>query len=390
MLNKDINFMGVRYIAISISMIFIIASIVAVLTLGIQKGVQFVGGTEIQVKFKNNVTIEELRKLFVESGFKHVQIVQVKTEGNLPEYIIKIKGKEGDETSVGSAVAKRINKVLVKAAGEENIPESKHDINKVSKTDLADILRKANVLKLDKLATVGVDKEKDQYSQLAQKIVDERIKKNDFFNSVDEAVKNLQNEDVKNFIENNFYAGNYIILKVDTFSPSISTEQTEKAVTAIIMALIAILIYVAIRFKFDYAIGAILALVHDVIITLGFFSIFKQEFTLPVVAAFLTIVGYSLNDTIVVFDRIRENIKLMKNKKLFDIINISINQTISRTLLTSLTTLFVVVVLFLFGGVALRGFSFPLLVGIVVGTYSSIFIASPLFYFIEQKVYKVK
>ncbi len=390
MLNKDINFMGVRYIAISISMIFIIASIVAVLTLGIQKGVQFVGGTEIQVKFKNNVTIEELRKLFVESGFKHVQIVQVKTEGNLPEYIIKIKGKEGDETSVGSAVAKRINKVLVEAAGEENIPESKHDINKVSKTDLADILRKANVLKLDKLATVGVDKEKDQYSQLAQKIVDERIKKNDFFNSVDEAVKNLQNEDVKNFIENNFYAGNYIILKVDTFSPSISTEQTEKAVTAIIMALIAILIYVAIRFKFDYAIGAILALVHDVIITLGFFSIFKQEFTLPVVAAFLTIVGYSLNDTIVVFDRIRENIKLMKNKKLFDIINISINQTISRTLLTSLTTLFVVVVLFLFGGVALRGFSFPLLVGIVVGTYSSIFIASPLFYFIEQKVYKVK
>ncbi len=390
MLNKDINFMGVRYIAISISMIFIIASIVAVLTLGIQKGVQFVGGTEIQVKFKNNVTIEELRKLFVESGFKHVQIVQVKTEGNLPEYIIKIKGKEGDETSVGSAVAKRINKVLVKAAGEENIPESKHDINKVSKTDLADILRKANVLKLDKLATIGVDKEKDQYSQLAQKIVDERIKKNDFFNSVDEAVKNLQNEDVKNFIENNFYAGNYIILKVDTFSPSISTEQTEKAVTAIIMALIAILIYVAIRFKFDYAIGAILALVHDVIITLGFFSIFKQEFTLPVVAAFLTIVGYSLNDTIVVFDRIRENIKLMKNKKLFDIINISINQTISRTLLTSLTTLFVVVVLFLFGGVALRGFSFPLLVGIVVGTYSSIFIASPLFYFIEQKVYKVK
>ncbi len=390
MLNKDINFMGVRYIAISISMIFIIASIVAVLTLGIQKGVQFVGGTEIQVKFKNNVTIEELRELFVESGFKHVQIVQVKTEGNLPEYIIKIKGKEGDETSVGSAVAKRINKVLVKAAGEENIPESKHDINKVSKTDLADILRKANVLKLDKLATIGVDKEKDQYSQLAQKIVDERIKKNDFFNSVDEAVKNLQNEDVKNFIENNFYAGNYIILKVDTFSPSISTEQTEKAVTAIIMALIAILIYVAIRFKFDYAIGAILALVHDVIITLGFFSIFKQEFTLPVVAAFLTIVGYSLNDTIVVFDRIRENIKLMKNKKLFDIINISINQTISRTLLTSLTTLFVVVVLFLFGGVALRGFSFPLLVGIVVGTYSSIFIASPIFYFIEQKVYKVK
>ncbi len=389
MLKHDIDFMGIRYIAILISLLFIIGSIIAVMTIGIQKGVQFVGGTEIQIKFKNNVTTDELRKLFAESGFKHVQIVRIKTKDQYPEYLVKIKGKEGDETSIGNAVAKKITSVLIKAAGE-NAPAGKHDINKVSKTDLADILRKANVLKLDKLAMVGVDKDKDQYSQLAQKIIEERNKKNDFFNSVDEALKNIGNQDVKKFIKENFYAGNYIILKVDTFSPSISVEQTEKAVTAIIMALIAILIYVAIRFKFDYAIGAILALVHDVIITLGFFSVFRQEFTLPVVAAFLTIVGYSLNDTIVVFDRIRENIKLMKNKKLFDIINISINQTLSRTLLTSLTTLFVVVVLFLFGGIALRGFSFPLLVGIIVGTYSSIYIASPIFYFIEQKVYKVK
>ncbi len=389
MLKRDINFMGIRYIAMSISMLFIIASIIAVLTLGIQKGVQFVGGTEVQIKFKDNVTVDDLRTLFAKSGFKHVQIVRVKTPGKYPEYIIKIKGREGDETSVGSAVAKRITGILVKAANE-NTPTGKHDINKVSKTDLADILRKANVLKLDKLSTVGVDKDKDQYSQIAGEIIKARNKKNDFFNSVDEAIKYVKNEDVKNFIKNNFYAGNYIILKVDTFSPSISVEQTEKAVTAIIMALIAILIYVAIRFKFDYAIGAILALVHDVIITLGFFAVFKQEFTLPVVAAFLTIVGYSLNDTIVVFDRIRENIKLMKTAKLFDIINISINQTLSRTLLTSLTTLFVVVVLFFFGGVALKGFSFPLLVGIIVGTYSSIYIASPIFYFIEQKVYKVK
>lgn len=389
MLKKDINFMGVRHIAMSISMLFIIGSIIAIFTLGIQKGVQFVGGTEIQIKFKENVTIDELRKLFAESGFKHVQIVQVKTESNFPEYLVKIKGKEGDETSVGNVVAQKINSVLVKAA-KENAPEGKIDINKVNKTDLADMLRKANVLKLDQLDMVGVDKSKDKYAQIANSIIEERNKKNDFFNSVDEAVKNIQNEDVKKFIKDNFYAGNYVILKVDTFSPSISVEQTEKAVTAIVMALIAILIYVAIRFKFDYAIGAIMALVHDVIITLGFFAVFRQEFTLPVVAAFLTIVGYSLNDTIVVFDRIRENIKLMKNKKLFDIINISINQTLSRTLLTSLTTLFVVVVLFLFGGIALRGFSFPLLVGIIVGTYSSIFIASPIFYFIEQKVYKVK
>ena len=156
------------------------------------------------------------------------------------------------------------------------------------------------------------------------------------------------------------------------------------------LALLATLVYVSIRFKLDYALGAILALVHDVTITLGFFALFKQEFSLPVVAAFLTIVGYSLNDTIVVFDRIRENIKIMKSVPLEELINRSIVQTLSRTLLTSLTTLFVVVVLFFFGGVALKGFSFPLLVGIIVGTYSSIYIASPIFYFVEERFYKDK
>jgi len=120
------------------------------------------------------------------------------------------------------------------------------------------------------------------------------------------------------------------------------------------------------------------------------FVLFKQEFTLPVVAAFLTIVGYSLNDTIVVFDRIRENLKIVKTVPLEQVINSSIVQTLSRTLLTSLTTLFVVVVIFLFGGLALKGFSFPLLVGIIVGTYSSIFIASPVYYFVEEHFYKEK
>ncbi|MCK5878239.1 MAG: protein translocase subunit SecF, partial [Holophagae bacterium] len=140
----------------------------------------------------------------------------------------------------------------------------------------------------------------------------------------------------------------------------------------------------------NFAIGAIVALVRDVTISLGMFVLFKQEFTLPVVAAFLTIVGYSLNDTIVVFDRIRENLKIVKTVPLDKVINTSILQTINRTLLTSLTTLFVVVVIFFFGGLALKGFSFPLLVGIIVGTYSSIFIASPVYYFVEEHFYKEK
>ncbi|RLE22405.1 MAG: protein translocase subunit SecF, partial [Acidobacteria bacterium] len=196
--------------------------------------------------------------------------------------------------------------------------------------------------------------------------------------------------EVKDFLKKSCTLGNYIKLKEDTFSPSISSEQTEKAILAIVMALGAILVYISIRFKFNFAVGAVLALVHDVTISLGMFVLFKQEFTLPVVAAFLTIVGYSLNDTIVVFDRIRENLKIVKTVPLDQVINTSVVQTLTRTLLTSLTTLFVVVVIFFFGGLALKGFSFPLLVGIIVGTYSSIFIASPVYYFVEEHFYKEK
>jgi len=164
----------------------------------------------------------------------------------------------------------------------------------------------------------------------------------------------------------------------DTVGPRIGSELRDNAIKAIIIALILILIYISWRFEFKFAVGAVVALFHDVLITLGFFSLFNFELSLAVVAAFLTLVGYSLNDTIVVFDRIRENLKVMRREANLTIFNKSINQTLSRTLLTSLTTLLVVVILFFFGGEVIHGFSFALLVGIIVGTYSSIFIASPI------------
>ncbi len=140
------------------------------------------------------------------------------------------------------------------------------------------------------------------------------------------------------------------------------------------------MIYVSWRFEFKFAVGAVIALFHDVLITLGIFSLLGLEITLTVIAAFLTIVGYSLNDTIVIYDRIRENLKIMRRDSLYTIINTSINQTISRTIITSLTTLLVVVVLYFFGGEVIRDFSFAMIIGIVIGTYSSIFIASAIVY----------
>ena len=167
-------------------------------------------------------------------------------------------------------------------------------------------------------------------------------------------------------------------LSTDTIGPKIGSELRGKAILAIISSILMILIYVSIRFQFKFAIGAIAALVHDVLITLGIFSIMDYEISLVIVAAFLTIVGYSLNDTIVVFDRVRENLKRLKQEKYEAIINKSINESLSRTVITSLTTFMVVFILWLAGGEVIRYFAFAMMVGILIGTYSSMFVASPV------------
>lgn len=168
------------------------------------------------------------------------------------------------------------------------------------------------------------------------------------------------------------------IRQKETVGPRIGSELRRAAIWAVLISLALILAYISYRFEFKFAVGAVAALFHDVMITLGMFSLLNLEISLSVVAAFLTIIGYSLNDTIVVFDRIRENLKTLRKEDIITIFNTSINQTISRTILTSLTTFVVVIILFFFGGEVIHNFSFALVIGVIVGTYSSIFIASPV------------
>ena len=181
---------------------------------------------------------------------------------------------------------------------------------------------------------------------------------------------------VKRSLSGKFHSDDIIVERVEMVGPKVGRDLREKALLSILYAIIGIVIYISWRFEFQYAIAAIIALIHDVLVTMGAFSVLDKEFTLVIVAAFLTIIGYSLNDTIVVFDRIRENLRRKGKRSLSEIINSSINQTLSRTLLTSGTTLLVVLALFFFGGEIIHDFSFALLVGVFVGTYSSIFIAS--------------
>ncbi len=168
------------------------------------------------------------------------------------------------------------------------------------------------------------------------------------------------------------------IRRVELVGPKVGGELRNRATLAILYALIGILIYISLRFEFKFAVGAVAALVHDVLITLGVFSLLGLEVTLPVVAALLTIVGYSLNDTIVIYDRIREDRRKMYGKSFVDIVNTSLNESLSRTIVTSVTTLVVVFCLFAFGGEVIRDFAFALIIGVIVGTYSSIYVASPL------------
>ncbi|MCG7948854.1 MAG: protein translocase subunit SecF, partial [Candidatus Thiodiazotropha taylori] len=164
--------------------------------------------------------------------------------------------------------------------------------------------------------------------------------------------------------------------RVEFVGPQVGEELTEKGGLAMLYALIGILIYVGLRFEYRFAVGSVIALIHDVLITVGFFALFHVEFDLPVLAAVLAVIGYSLNDTIVVFDRIRENFRKMRKGETVEIINTSVKQTLSRTLITSGTTLLVLIALFLFGGEIIHGFALALIVGVVIGTYSSIYVAS--------------
>ena len=178
------------------------------------------------------------------------------------------------------------------------------------------------------------------------------------------------------------------VLSKGLISPKVGSELSGKAVMAIFSALALILLYISIRFEFKFALGAIAALTHDVLITLGIFSLLSYEISLPIIAAFLTIVGYSLNDTIVIFDRIRENLKSSKRDSYTSVVNRSINESLSRTIITSLTTFVVVMILWLFGGEVIHNFAFAMIVGVIVGTYSSIYIASPLVIFLHDNAKK--
>ncbi|MEC9206159.1 MAG: protein translocase subunit SecF [Pseudomonadota bacterium] len=283
--NTNFNFLEFRKLAIVFSSFLIIVCILSFSTKGLNWGIDFSSGYIAQLKYEDDIEIQELKKSLMKTGIKD-SVIQY--YGNKQEVILKLKdNQEFDQTSVNTFLKKSLS----------------------------------------------------------------------------------EGKDFK-------------ILRLEYVGSQVGSELREKGEWAMLVALLSILVYIGFRFEFLYGIGAIFALLHDVILTLGFFSITQLQFDLSVLAAILAVIGYSLNDTIVVYDRIRENMNLTRKKSFLDVLNLSINQTLSRTIITSLTTLFVLFSLLLIGGIAVKFFSIAMIIGVLVGTYSSIFIASTSLYFL--------
>jgi preprotein translocase subunit SecF len=268
------------------------------------------------------------------------------------------------------AARQRIVERLTAAFGQPG--NGKYNINAGGAQGLADRLR-------DALATASVPTSEQQLNTLAANILDYRKQHSGLIHNLDDlrSVPGVTPQ-VLNVLKQQTYPDTVAVVGTEVVGPKIGAELQRKAVLAVLYALGGMLVYIAFRFEWIYGAAAVIAVFHDTLITIGLFSLFNKEITLTVVAALLTLVGYSMNDTIVTFDRIRENLKLLRREELEPLINKSVNQTLSRTVLTSGLTLLTALALFLFGGQVLNGFAFALVCGIIAGTYSSVFIASPI------------
>jgi preprotein translocase subunit SecF len=283
-------------------------------------------------------------------------------------------GTEGGDDKTLARNRQLVVTTLARTFGQPG--NGKLDLNNASSLQLADRLR-------DPLQRAGVQLSDVQVNQLAASITAARDKRGGLITNPDElrGVEGLTPQ-VLTVLNQESYLAPYTALRdIQIVGPKVGSELSRQAVNATLLALAGMLVYIWFRFEWIYGVGAVIACLHDTIITIGLFSLFGKEITLNVIAALLTLVGYSMNDTIVIFDRIRENTRLNNREKLADVINRSVNQTLNRTVMTSGLTFLAVLALFLFGGPVLRGFSFALVVGILIGTYSSVFVASPIVLF---------
>jgi preprotein translocase subunit SecF len=363
--NPNIDFLGKKWYFLAFSLVFSVAGIFSMLFWhGIPYGVDFRGGTLVYVKFAQAPDNNAIRAAMDRAGLHNARIQSYGSAGS-NEVLIDVSEQETSEQALDRSKTQIIN------ALESNAPSDKQDLNNSSFLTIKNYLMQKDPLH------AGTDAEQ-RYTAQAQAIVNYRDKvKGGVLNSLDE-LKAAADPAVVASLSDGFFLSNFGVRNVEIVGPQVGAQLRKQALLATAYSLAGMLVYLAFRFEWIYGVAAVVTVFHDTLITVGAFSLLNKEISLTVIAAILTLIGYSNNDTIVVFDRIRENLKLMRREKLSDIVNRSINQTLSRTILTAGLTFLTVLALYLFGGEVLKGFSLALVIGILIGTYSSIAIAAPI------------
>ncbi len=363
--NPNIDFLGKKWYFLAFSLVFSVAGVFSMLFWhGTPLGVDFQGGTLVYVKFVQSPDDNGIRAAMDRAGLHNARIQRYGPAPN-NEVLIALEEKETNEQALDRG------KVQIISALETNAPAGKLDLNNVSSLTLTNYLLEKDPLR------AGTDANQ-RYTAQGQAIVNYRDKtKGGVLGSFDE-LKGAVDPAVVAALSEGFYLSDFGVRNVEIVGPQVGQQLKTQAKLAVLYSLAGMLVYLGFRFEWIYGVAAVVTVFHDTLITVGAFSLLNKEISLTVVAAILTLVGYSNNDTIVVFDRIRENLKLMRREKLSDVVNRSINQTLSRTILTAGLTFLTVLALYLFGGEVLHGFSFALVIGILIGTYSSIAIAAPI------------
>lgn len=361
--NPNVDFMGKRHIWVGASIVAIVAAAIIVPVHGIKMGIEFTGGTEVQVKYAAKPDLGSIRSELNAAGFTNHLVTTIgKPEENEVYIRLGLTSATKEENLTPRVVA-----ALRSQDVKQQLASGQIDLNVADEPTLRTLLESS------------ADLAKEDADKIAASIAAAR-KERAIFRSVDDVsgVAGMRPE-AMSLLKKRTFTGPFAVRGESYIGPAIGKELIQKAIFAVIGSLAGMLVYIWFRFEFQWGLGAVVALIHDTCVSLLLFSLSGYEMSLPVVAAFLTLIGYSTNDTVVVFDRIRENLKTRGGAEdLTPVINDSINQTLSRTIITSGLTWIVVVALFVLGGEALRPFAFVMTAGIIVGTYSSIYIASPI------------
>jgi preprotein translocase subunit SecF len=365
----NIDWLGKKWYFLGFSLIFSVSGVLSMLFWHhIPLDVDFRGGTVVRVKFDQQPNIDRIRSAADKAGLKDARIQQYGVAAN-NEVIVTLAQSETSEAALDQGRAAIVGTLTANYSATGGASQGKLDLDNTGRSSLAAWLAEKDPEHLGQS-----DAATQHYTQQANSILDYRDSHSGLISSID-SLSGVATPAVVNQLKQDAYLSGFAVRNVEIVGPQVGAQLRKQALLATLYSLVGMLVYLWFRFELIYGVAAVF---HDTIITVGAFSLFNKEISLTVIAAILTLVGYSMNDTIVVFDRIRENLRLSRREPLSVVVNRSINQTLSRTVLTSGLTFLTVLSLYVFGGEVLRSFSFALVIGILIGTYSSIAVAAPM------------